>query len=137
MKKIFNLTQVTWVLLVIAILTLAGCGNGNPSQSPKYRFFGPASLNIGAGSGDFEINSLKLNDRVEFNFTVSGAPVSYSVQDSKGNTILIGRGAYRYLQRGRGRFIASTAGDYKILFVSSGLGNPSVVTIDYTIYFFQ
>ncbi len=137
MKKIFNLSRLSWILLVIAILTLVGCGSGNLSPSPRYQSFGPQTLDIGTGSGDFKINSLKVNDRVEFNFTVTGAPVSYSVHDSKGDTILVGRGTYHYLQRGRGHFLVSTAGDYKIHFVSSGLGDPSVITVNYTIFLAQ
>ena len=137
MNKILNLSKLPWILLVISILTLVGCSSGNPSPSQRYQSFGPQTLAIGTGSGDFKISSLKVNDRVEFNFTVTGAPVSYSVHDSEGNTIFIGRGTYRYLQRGRGHFIASTAGDYKIQFVSSGLGDPSVVTLNYTIFFAQ
>lgn len=137
MKNIIKLSELISVLLAIAILTLAGCSAGNQTGNQHYQSFGPQSLNIGMGSGDFNINSLKVNDRVDFNFTVIGAPVTYSVQAPNGNTILIGRGAYHFVQRGRGRFTALIDGDYKLHFISSGLGNPSVITINYSIYFAQ
>jgi hypothetical protein len=137
MKKVIKLSKLVWVPLVIAILTLAGCSSGNQTQNQRHQSFGPESFNIGTGSGDFSINSINVSDRVEFNFTVAGAPVTYSVQDPNGKTIFIGRGGYHFLQKGRGYFIASTAGDYKLHFVSSGIGTPSVLTINYTIYFAQ
>ena len=133
MKKIFNLNYLTWILLIIALLTVTSCVTINPGQ--KYQSFGPQSLNIGTGSGDFKFNPLKMNDRVEFNFTVTGAPVSYSVHDPIGNTVLIGRGAFRYVQRGRGHFTASKEGDYTVHFISSGLGDQSVITLNYTIFY--
>ena len=37
MKKIIKLSKLTWVLLVIAILALAGCSNGNQSQNLRHQ----------------------------------------------------------------------------------------------------
>ena len=126
--------KLTCALLIFAMLSLASCSHANPISVQPHQSFGPATVNIGTDSGDFKISSLKLNDRVRLYFTVAGAPVAYSVQDPGGKTILIGRGAFHFLQRGRGHFTASSSGDYKVHFESSGLGNPSVITIRYTVY---
>ena len=47
---------------------------------------------------------------------------------------MVGKGAYRFLQRGRGHFIAAIQGDYELHFESSGLGKASGITINYTVY---
>jgi hypothetical protein len=96
--------------------------------------FGPSSFNIGKGSGDWTIPSINIGDRIEFNFTVAGADVRYSAKDPNGNTILTGNSGNK-CSSGSGSFIASTDGDYKLYFTSTGILTPSVLTVYYTIYF--
>ena len=94
--------------------------------------YGPYSLNIGTGSGDFSISSVHTGDKIQFNFQAAGSTVSYAVLDPSGNTILTGNGN---VQSGNGNFIAATSGTYKLHFVSTGFFTPSVLTISYTNYF--
>jgi hypothetical protein len=49
--------------------------------------FGPQNVNIGTGSGSWCI-SVNTGDRGEFNFSVAGADVTYSITDPNGNSIL-------------------------------------------------
>ena len=94
--------------------------------------FGPYTFSISTGSGDWNISSIKMGDRVQFDFQAAGATVSYSVRDPNGNTILTGGG---YVQFGGGSFVAATSGTYKLHFVSSEFSTLSVLRIRYIIYF--
>jgi len=94
--------------------------------------FGPFTFSISTGSGFWNISSIKAGDRVQFDFQVTGAAVSYSVIDPNGNTILTGTG---YGLLGGGSFVAATSGTYKLYFVSSEYSTLSVLRIRYTIYF--
>lgn len=97
--------------------------------------FGPYSVHIDRGSGDLKVSSITTGDRVHFSFTVAGSHVNYySVSDPYGNIILTGLGG-NAVASGRGSFMASTSGDYKLHFRSSGIIRPLVVTVYYTIYF--
>lgn len=96
--------------------------------------FGPTAFNIGTGSGDFTIPPVDIGDRVEFNFSVAGSLVYYSVRDPYGNIVLTGSGGNK-VASGGGSFIASSPGFYELHFVSSGIVTPSVITVDGTIYF--
>jgi hypothetical protein len=100
--------------------------------------YGPYSMNIGTSHGFQSISSLNPGDRVSFTFTVAGADVYYWVHDPYGNTILIGNGGYttgsQASASGQGAFIATASGTYSLVFSSSGIVTPSVLTINYTVY---
>ena len=95
--------------------------------------FGPTSFNIGTGSGNYTIPSANAGDTVEFQFTVAGASVYYSVLDPNNNIILTGNGGNKVMS-GSGSFIASNSGNYLVHFKSSGILTPSVITVNGTIY---
>jgi hypothetical protein len=126
----------------MAMLTLVGCGSSgsggyqfqNPikQEPPPPRSVGPLSLNIGTSYGDYTISSINPGDRVEFNFTVAGADVTYSVYDPDNNIILK---SSQKGQSGGGSFIAATSGRYLLRFSSAGIITPSVITVSYTVYY--
>ena len=60
--------RIILLLLILTTLPFVSCGESNQSQNVLYKSFGPLNINIGAGSGDLKINSLKQNDRVIFDF---------------------------------------------------------------------
>jgi trimeric autotransporter adhesin len=91
--------------------------------------FGPTSFNIGTSSGNYTIPSVNAGDTVEFQFTVAGASVYYSVLDPNNNIILTGNGGNKVMSWS-GSFIASTPGTYRINFKSSGILTPSVITVN-------
>jgi len=96
--------------------------------------FGPTSFSIGTGSGNNTLPSVNAGDTVEFQFTVAGAPVYYSVLDPNNNIVLTGNGG-KDAMSGQGSFIASSSGsNYVIHFNSTGIVTPSVITVNGTIY---
>jgi hypothetical protein len=137
-KQFINRTM--WVILLASIMfTIVGCssGGGAPPATTRAPYVsGPQSFNIGTGSGNYTINGVNVGDRIEFNFTVAGADVTFSVLDPNGNTILNGNGGNK-ASSGSGSFIASSAGGYNLHFISSGILTSSVLTINYTDYFAQ
>jgi hypothetical protein len=121
------------------MVTVVGCSSGGGASAVTTRapyVSGPQSFNIGTGSGNYTINGVNVGDRIEFNFTVAGSDVSFSVLDPNGNTILNGNGGNK-APSGSGSFIAASSGGYNLHFVSSGILTSSVLTINYTCYFAQ
>jgi len=87
---------------------------------------------VAAGAtGSFIFPSTGTGHTFAFQFSVTGASVSYSVLDPNNNIILIGNGG-SYGMSGSGSFTTSTTGSYSLSFKSSGLVTPSVVTISFT-----
>jgi hypothetical protein len=123
-----KLKIVIWLLLLLVIVTLAGCSISKDVN------FGPRSFNIGTGWGDFNLPSIKAQDRIDFNFTSAGAEVKYLVRDPNGNTVLVGYGGNK-VQSGQGSFIGAVEGVYVIHFESGGILTSSVLTVSGTVHF--
>ena len=120
------------VCISLAVLVMtSGCVNRTqPPQS-----FGPTSFNISAGDyNDYTIPSINIGDRVQFNFSATGALVTYRVYDTNNNIILTGNGGNKTASGG-GSFTASSAGRYIVQLSSTGIISSSVVTISYTVYY--
>jgi hypothetical protein len=64
--------------------------------------------------------------------------VYYWVHDPNGNAILIGNAGYvtgsQASASGQGVFIAAASGTYELVFSSTGIVTPSVLTVSYTVY---
>lgn len=133
-----SISLLAMLFLVLSlVLVIAGCGGGGGfggNQGPVAHSFGPESVNIGTGSGDFSLGFVGSGYRLNFSFSVAGAPVKASVIDPYGNTILSCNSGDKAMS-GQGSFIASSGGDYKLRFLSSGIITPSVVTVRYVYYY--
>lgn len=94
---------------------------------------GPYILDIGTGWGYWYIPPLEPGDRVAFDFEVTGSSVYYWVRDPWDNIILTG---YRgnAVMSGSAAFIAAAPGTYTIVFSSTGILTPSLLTIHYGVY---
>jgi uncharacterized repeat protein (TIGR02543 family) len=93
---------------------------------------GHLNVNISISTGDFPMPTMSQGDKLDFNFTVAGADVYYSVLDPAGNKVLNGNGGNK-TSSGQGSVVASTPGVFKLHFVSTGIITPSVLSIDYTV----
>jgi hypothetical protein len=146
-----KVNRVVWVILIMAAFALAGC-----SQSPdtlttasktinsplvtnitttapsggKTQSFGPTDISTDATTGtvDFNIPSIKLGDKVDFNFTVQGGGVTWSVRDPGGMIIVAGMRK----TSDQSSFVDAAAGTYKLHFVS-GDSSVQVITLNGTI----
>jgi len=142
-----TLRIITLVSIIITVSVLAvGCqgvpgpqGPQGPQGEPGGLSWGdpqspaPYVFDIGTTGGNHQIGPLSPGDRVSFDFTVSGSKVYYWVQDTYLNIILTGCGGDRVIS-GEGSFIAAGSGSYWLVFESTGLITPSVITINYTIW---
>lgn len=131
--------------LIVSILTLGLCvacssgnggvyGGGGGYIAPAFQNYGPEAIDIGTGSQYYSFTWVNSGFTVDYYFTVAGAPVKYSVVDPDGNTILVGNSGNK-AQSGQGSFVSASAGEYKLLFRSSGILTPSVVTVNYTVHY--
>jgi len=138
------------LVLAVSVLAFASCGKEKktptptplrvltatpmptltPTPIPTPVTVGPDAFNIGTGSG-YRSVYLSTEQRVEANFQVAGADVTYKVLDPGGNTILFKN---EKGQSGSFAFRAVQDGTYKMQFNSAGIITPSVVTLTYTIY---
>ena len=129
------------ILFTVAVLTLlslivSGCTQtpaGSGSQAPAIQHYGPIVKDIGTGTDFVSIGFLSPGQRVEFNFSASGAQVRYWVVDEYKNIIFTGAGGGK-VQEGGGSFTASGSGWYYLKFSSTGILTPSVLTIYYNVY---
>ncbi len=95
--------------------------------------YGPLSLYITTGSGNFIISSLHTGDKVDFSFMVSGTGVGFSILDPDGNIVLDKTGESVF--QDSGSFTATISGNYKLQFVTSGQFAQSTVSVSYTVFF--
>lgn len=115
-------------MLLVGLSLMLGC-----SAIKQQRSFGPAGFTIKAGGYyDYSIPSINQGNTVNFNFSSSGALVTYYVYDPNNNTILTGNGGNK-VASGAGSFIAASSGNYTIQFVSSGIISSSAITVSGTI----
>lgn len=121
--------------LILALLLTGGCfGNiGAGTSTAPFASYGPEIFNIGTSSGDFSFIWLHSGLKVDFDFTVTGAEVYYSVRDPGGNTILTGNCGNKRVLSGQDSFIVPTGGEYKLYFISDESSTPSVITVNYTV----
>lgn len=89
------------------------------------------NLPIGTGSGTERVQ-LTVGQRVEGDYRVAGADVTHRVQDPGGNIILSKNVKG---QSGTFAFAAAQNGTYSVVFVSSGIVTPSVITLNLTIHY--
>ncbi len=95
--------------------------------------YGPLAIYITTGSGDFNISSLHTGDKVDFNFTVSGTGVGFSILDPDGIAILDQTGESVF--QGEDSFTSTVSGDYKLHFTTSAPLAQSTVSVRYTVYY--
>jgi uncharacterized lipoprotein NlpE involved in copper resistance len=143
--------KVVCVLLIMAALALMGCNQPSvtvtttpttivPSlvtntattvlSGGKNQTFGPTNVSTDATAGtvDFNIPSINLGDKVDFDFTVQGGGVTWSVRDPSG--MIIASGMRKTSDQGS--FVDTATGTYKLHFVS-GDGSVQTITLNGTI----
>lgn len=124
MRDLLKVNRVIWVLLVMAMLTLVGCGGGGGGyqlQSPLKREPPPPitqqqSFTVAPNQAKTIFVSVNVGDRLTGSFTIeggSGNDVNFSIKDPSGNTVSSGgrvSGSWQF------DFVCASTGSYQILF---------------------
>jgi hypothetical protein len=129
--KLNTLVITSICILLLALSLMVGC-SAISSAVNHQQTFGPTGFTIGPGqNSDYNVTANKGNT-VNFNFSSSGALVTYYVYDPNNNTILTGDGGNK-VASGAGSFVAASSGGYTIQFHCTGILSSSAITISGTI----
>jgi predicted small lipoprotein YifL len=144
MRDKLKLSRIVWVLLVMVMLTLAGCGGGGIQiQSPIKKATPPPvtqqqAFTVAPNQIRTVYVSVSAGDRLTGSFTIqggSGNDVDFSIKDPSGNTVSSGG---RVSSSWQFDFVCSSTGSYQLLFDNGfSIVSNKAINLTTTVYHSQ
>lgn len=143
MRNTFIMTKIIYILLIMMLLILAGCGEKYQFQPPIKSAPPPPvtqqqSFIIAPNQAKTISVAVNVGDRLTGSFTIeggSGNDVNFSMKDPQGNVVLNGG---RVSNTWQFDFVCGSTGSYQIVFDNRfSIISKKAVTLTTTIYHSQ
>jgi len=144
MWNMLTTKKVIWVLLILSLFTLLGCGGrGIQFQAPIKPAPAPPvtqkqAITVAPGVSKVIFVSVNASDRLTGTFTIqggSGDDIDFSVKDPSGNVVLNGG---RVSDRWQFDFVCASTGSYQISFSNSfSIVSNKAINLTTTVYHSQ